>query len=491
VPDLPIVHRLFAHHDCIHNQLVSFHNRVCGKVPEPKTEAMARLKSYMVRIAKSLPTATPWSLDEVVMSYGGPKRARYEEAAREYRAHGLTKDQANVKMFIKCEKIKFSETKENPDPRAIQYRNPVFAVVFAQYIKAIEEVVYQLKGNRLNNLPPTKVFGKGLNSKQRASLLKEKWDSFKKPVVMCLDASRYDQHFDVQHLRVLHACYQIILTSDYFAMLCSWTTVNKVTTSRGLKYKTRGGRMSGDMDTALGAAFLMIGLLGCYFEHFPAVHWDMLDDGDDILLIMEQEDHLFHVDRLAPHFLQLGMQIKVDKVAFALEEVVWCQATPVQVGDGFRFVRNPSKVLSGALVGPKWKQINTERGRRALANTIGLGEAYLNKGIPVLQSFAQAIIRNAATKRQVKLGHNDSLTYKVRHEIGKSRLDKMPECPPEPVTDETRLSFALAFGISISEQLEYEQFLDKWNINFTTTMLQESPVDVPRWEWCEYDLERY
>ena len=476
----------------MHNQLIAFHNRVCGRVPEADPLQMRGLRKYMARLARSLPQATPWTLDEVVNSYHGPKRNRYSAAAHESRTHGLTKTQANVSAFIKCEKIRYQETKENPDPRAIQFRNPVFAVNLATFIKPIEDVVYRLRGNRLNNCPPTPVFGKSLDSVARAKLLQEKLRAFKEPVVLSLDASRFDQHFGVMHLQCLHMFYLILIRSPYFQMLLSWTIVNKVRTSKNLKYTATGGRMSGDMDTALGACLLMFSMLGYMFESLT-VHWDCLDDGDDILLILESADYgsVITQKMIESHFLSLGQEIKVENVAYDMEGVVWCQASPVWVCGRYKFTRNPAKVLSGALVGPKWVQMRSERSRRALANTIGLCEAHLNKGVPVLQFFAQTIIVNANTKRQVRLSHSDSLIYKVRHELGKSWLDTIPTVEAVPVDDESRLSFARAFGISITEQLEYERFFDKWEINFGEPVLQGPPVDVNTWEWQAFNDERY
>jgi hypothetical protein len=445
----------------------------------------------MAKIARSLPKVTPWSLDKVVMSYHGSKRRRYEEAAREYRAYGLTKDQAGVKMFIKCEKIKFSEDKENPDPRAIQYRNPVFAVAMAQYIKAIEEVVYQLRGNRMNNLPRTRVFGKNLNSKEKAELLYEKMQGFDKPVVMSLDASRFDQHFDVGHLLLLHKFYLTLLNDPFFRWTLSCTIKNKVVSTKGLKYTAKGGRMSGDMDTALGACLLMFNLLGCFFEG-KNIKWDCLDDGDDILLIIEESAFKNGLsEQLTQHFYELGQVIKVENVTTEIEKVVWCQASPVMLNDGYKFIRNPSKVLSGALVGPKWTQMHSEAARRALTNTIGLGEAHLNRGVPVLQAFAHCLIRNAATTRQVKIDRSDSLFYKVRHELGKTQLLYIPPVEPGPISDQTRQSFADAFGITVTEQLHYEKYFESWKINFGQPTLQLPPVDVRRWYWEAFNDEKY
>lgn len=494
VPDLPIVYPMFAHHDCVHNQVVSISNRVCGLTIEPQPRAMERLAAYMRTVGNGLRKTGPWSLERVVEHYHGPKRERYQRAADDYRANGVSKIDSSVTMFIKCEKIKYqseNRDKYNPDPRAIQYRNPVYAVCLATYLKPIEEVVYQLRGNRLNGLPKTRVIGKGLNQTQRATLLRCKWDSFKDPVALSLDASRFDQHVSRLHLLAEHGLYLRLNSDPEFAMLLSWQLRNKVSTKRGVKYVTSGKRMSGDMNTALGNCVLMVCMLALYFQDRPGVKWDCLDDGDDILVIVERG----FVDELrstiSDHFRQLGMNLKVENDTDVFEKIEWCQSRPVNVDGAWTFIRNPAKVLSGALVGPKWLQMASERSRRALANTIGLCEAILNQGVPVLSAFAQAIVRCAATERQVAVQHVDQLAYRVRREIGKSWLPKIPVVAARCVSDETRLSFSEAYDIDIDTQLQWESVLNDWSISFDEPIDLPGPINVPNWTWEADDEERY
>lgn len=493
VPNLPMVYDVFAHHDCMHNQLVSIHNRVCGLRPAMvcrRDYMMDRLKVYLRRLGRSLGTVGPWSLDRVVQHYTGPKRRRYSEAADTYRAYGLTRKNASVKMFIKCEKIKFSPDKPNPDPRAIQYRDPVYAVVLATFLKPIEEVVYRMKGNRLNRLPPHRVIAKGLNQAQRALLLRTKWERFADPVCMSLDASRFDQHVSDKHLEAEHALYKVMLPDGFFAQLLSWQVKNNVTTSKGVKYKTFGKRMSGDMNTALGNCIIMIGQLALFFEN-STLKWDCLDDGDDILLIVERSSVPAIRANIEHHFASLGMQLKVESVTSVFEEIEFCQSRPVCIDGTWKFIRNPAKVMSGALVGQKWLTMPSPRSRRKLANTIGLCEAILNKGVPVLQAFAQAIMQNANTTGQVRLDQAEQLIFRVRAEIGKTSLERLPYTPPALISDDTRLSFSRAFGITVDEQLWCEAWLESWKFGFHGEDLQPAPINVPNWCWESLHEERH
>lgn len=494
VPQLPPVYRVFAHHDCVHNQFIAIRNRVCGKTKyQPNVDYMARLHKFMRRVGKSLTTTGEWTLEQVVQHYHGSKRERYRQAAEDYRTYGVSRKDALVKLFVKCEKIPYQTTnpaKFNPDPRAIQYRNPVFSVLLATYLKPIEEKVYQLRGNRLNGLPKTRCIGKGLNQTQRATLLRAKWKGFVDPVALSLDASRFDQHVSWMHLLCEHALYLAMNNSPEFAQLLSWQINNEGVTTRGIRYSTKGKRMSGDMNTALGNCVLMVCMLALYFED-KAFKWDCLDDGDDILVIVEREFVQQLRDELPCHFANLGMDLKVENDTDIFEKIEWCQSNPVEVDGVWKFIRNPAKVLSGALVGHKWVQMVSPRSRRALANTIGLCESILNRGVPVLSEFAQAIVRNAATLRQVRTDQADQLVYRVRRELNKSWLKKIPVVAAEQISASTRLSFSKAFGVDVETQLSWESYLRNWTFGFDEPVRQSYPIRVVGWEWTAEDVERY
>lgn len=488
VPNLPVVVPIFAHHDCLCNQLTAISNRVCGVVPQPRPDAIRRLMTYARLLGKSLGFYGESTTEEFLSHYSGPKYRRYQEAAEDVAFLGLSRKDAQVKMFIKCEKIYYTSDKPNPDPRAIQFRDPKYAVAFGKYLKPLERRIYALRGNRLNKLPPTRIIGKGLNQRDRALLLVEKMDRFRNPLVLSLDMSRFDQHVSHELLQCEHAVYRAMNSDPEFSRLLDWQLRNTVVTTKGIKYVTRGKRMSGDMNTAVGNCLIsvmmiaeLMGRLGC--------PWDALDDGDDLLLIIEQDMRETVYPLLEPHFLDLGMELKVEGEATCVEQVEWCQGHPVNVDGRWVFIRNPKKVLSGALVSNKWIQMKSESSKRALANTIGLCELILNHGVPVLQAFALAIMRNANTDKQILLLKSEQLGYRVYKEIGKSRAGKIPKYQPLPIADSTRLSFAKAFGISIDQQMWYENYLDQWSFGFDDLLELPTPIAVNSWLWESEMLE--
>ncbi len=474
VTDVPGGFLPFAHHDCIHNQIAALRNRVLGATPQPTAEGLAALHKQRRRITRVMPNVMPQELYDMPYSYGGAKRNRYIRAADQLLEEGLKRKDGDVEMFVKFEKLN-SVAKSNPDPRAIQFRKPKYCVAVAQYLKPIEHLVYQMRGDG-TYLPGSRVIGKGLSQVERAKLLKFKLGGFVNPRVLSLDASRFDKHVSDKLLEVEHAFYLDLCPNDEFRRLLSWQLVNHGKTTRGIRYVARGRRMSGDMNTALGNCILMILMVSAFMD---GKKYDILDDGDDCLLIVEEELLQWVRDHIFDAFLQFGMQVKVEGVASCLEQVEWCQSRPIEYEVGkHKFVRDPAKVLSCALGGTKY----TEPGARPrLVNTIGMAELVLNLGVPVLQEYAIALMRNSGTKQHLVLDEVDPMYFRVFRELRAFGLRHLQRIDPRPVTTEARLSFAAAFGWSVELQIEIEEFLKGWSFNLSGDDILTEDIDVSSW----------
>lgn len=474
----------FVHHDCIHNQVIAITNRVCGVVPRPTRLGVTRLQLAAKQLSRQLPLTVPQDLYEMPLSYSGPKRTRYVQAADEYLAGGLTKRDATIKMFVKCEKLEPTAAKPNPDPRAIQFRNAKYCVVLSQHLKPIEPHLYQLSGVSAG-VPHSRNVAKGLNQIERARLLVEKMNHFVCPVVVSLDMARFDKHVDRELLKVEHSVYTASNTLPVFAMLLAWQLASVCFSSRGIKYKVDGKRMSGDMNTALGNCILMLCMM-LAFMHWCR-KWDTLDDGDDCLLIIEEQD-LARVMRTAKsEFLQFGMEVKVEGVAREIEDVVFCQSQCIQFAPGeYKFVRNPWKVLSTALTGTRHFHQPSVRAR--LLHSIGLCELVLSLGVPVLQQFALAILRNCGSGVGLELDPGSSIMCRVQRELRTLGVKQLQRLDPQPIQDCARVSFERAFGMEVNRQIQLEQWLETWT--FEVGGLYEFPDewDVPRWRCNPVDL---
>lgn len=482
-PDVPGVYVPFAHHDCPENELISIHNRICGEVPRPTPAGMAALRQGMDLLIRHLPKTVQEPLGEFALKYTGRKRATYLNALDHVLENGLDRKDARVKMFVKCEKM--SPAKRNPDPRAIQFRDPKYCVVLASYLKPIEEHLYRLKIKHplISN---TRLVGKGLNQVERAYLLKRKMEAFVQPVVVSIDASRFDQHVDVAQLREEHRVYTHCNPDPYFAQLLSWQCINHCQSRIGFRYVTRGKRMSGDMNTALGNCVIMIGMvLGFMIPR--GKRFDLFDDGDDCLLIVESTDLPSLLHDLPASFLEYGHEMKIENIAYDLEAVNWCQSKPVRTKHGLKFVRDYTKVLSTCLVGTRWLNV-PERIRLSYLSGLAECELVLNCGVPILQEYALALRRNS---RGAEVRH-DIASGEWHRYLRESRLYRKVEAGQMDleITDEARLSFSKAFGVPIDAQLDIERTLSQWN--FRVIGDHEEPVNWDPLDWsCKRQLHEF
>jgi len=396
-------------------------------------------------------------LDDVPLLYTGKKRDRYGRALADVKQQNLSRRDAQCEMFVKADKND-PRAKHNPDPRAITFRNPRYSVVLASYLKPIEHHIYNTCGGG-PLLPPGRMIGKGLNQQARADLLREKWCRFRNPVAVVLDASRFDKHCSDKLLRIEHLVYLCSNSSPEFQRLLSWQLRNHVKTRSGFRYVAAGRRMSGDMNTALGNCVLMVVMVCAMARALGISMFDLLDDGDDCVFIVEREDLQRVLDGVHAEFLSYGMQVKVESYTSVFEEISWCQSSPVFAGGRWRMIRNPSKVMSTAISSTKYAEVGA---RPRLINTVGAAESILNAGVPVLQEYAHALCRNSGTTKLLKLDATDDLFYRVHREL---RGEELATRAREPVTQTARLSFARAFGISPGRQQELEDWLGAWSFD--------------------------
>jgi hypothetical protein len=460
------------HYNCIGNQLVSVTNRVLGVVPRPDLAAIQELETMARTLGQRLPKIVPQPLGKFAEQYSGAKRARYLAAAELVKTYGLRPKDAQVTMFVKPDRINPAE-KINPDPRAIQFRDAKYCVALAAYLKPIEPHLYNLKF-KAPNLGYSRLIAKGLNQYQRASTLKKKWARYSCPVAFSIDASRFDKHVLEALLHCEHLVYLQCNNDPEFAALLRQQLANLGYSADGLIYLAAGRRMSGDMNTALGNCTLMILMCLCVYLKLGKP-FDIFDDGDDCLIICELADRDLFANATST-MSRFGMTIKIENEATVFERIVFCQSQPVLTQRGWKFCRNPFKVMSNALVGQKWVHLNA-KGRQTYLNGIAECEIILNKGIPVLHHFGEALRRNACThKKAFDYSSGEYLRY-IRELKCFKLVDEFV-----PITFEARISFERAFGITIEEQLQWEQRLDNWSFPLTGDRVEPMFYEASRWE---------
>lgn len=434
-----------VHNNSLNNLLRGLNERVFytdnKRTPPqpPKDNGFAKLSCF----ERSFRTCQlrPWSLEEFAESYTGGQYKRYRRAVDSLALMPLTKRDCSVSTFVKCEKINFG-VKDDPAPRVIQPRHPRFNAAIGRFVKPLEKLIYK----RLNRLYKYPSVAKGFNVYQTGDILKCKWDLFKNPCAVSLDASRFDQHVSVEALKWSHKIYAKFCDDPEFTSMLSMMLVNKGTASCKdgfVKYVVEGRRMSGDMDTALGNCLLMVAMT--YSLCFTlGIRHEVLDNGDDIVVIMDSDNEQRFRDAVPGWFADLGFKMKIEPTVHVLEEIEFCQMHPVFDGVEWRMVRN-LVALSKDLVCTTG-QMQVESWLRA----IGDGGISLTAGLPVYQEFYQWLR---------KFGHSRSRASKwtLFQSSGFFRLSHLVQRDPKPVTPEARESFERAFHMPFSTQETLER----------------------------------
>lgn len=452
VKPLPGCYNIFAHLGDLHDELVSLTVRHLKVVNPPALGNEFQLfRKCMRKMARMIGKLQRWTKEDVVASYSGGKRKRYEVAYENLKTRGLQKSDARLSSFVKVEKWPGAQFTRKA-PRLIQARQPEYNLELARYIKPYEERLYKLKGKGTrSSLPPSRCIAKGLSSIQRANLLLSKARRFNHPIFISIDANTFDASTAQEILEVEHSMYLYgFQNCRKLRRLLGWQIYNKGFTVNGVKYKCRGRRMSGDMNTACGNSAISLGLIFAFCRHL-GIKWDCICDGDDLVLIVEHSDRFRVLNNIQVFYQQCGYTLTVDKYTDSIHDLKFCQQKLILTAQGYRFVRDYAKVLSNCFSSHRhYRDDNCIRVIKAVSQC----EAVLARGVPILSKFFTTILRRSDV---MKVGlANISQEGVYFH----AQMEKTSEIDV-PVTDEARVTFELAFGINIELQRYYEEKLER------------------------------
>lgn len=449
VPPVYGLWHCFTHTNCICNDTIACTNRVIGRVPLPTADGVVQL-GRMVRRLWPLRHFTPLSLEESLATFKGTKNKVYLKAYLSLLVEPVSIKDSRIKAFVKAERFDPAD-KENPDPRMIQARDPRYNLCLAKYLRPIEHAVY---GLQRHGMP---VIVKCMNPRQRAELVMKRWAQFDDPVCFSLDCSRWDKHVSAEVLQVEHDFYRSCFPGEFeLSKLLEWQMDNICTTSNRLRYRVRGGRMSGDMNTAVGNCVLMVAMVFVAMAILNVKRFEVVDDGDDCLVLVERSELMRLTTALPQVFLSFGQELKIENIASSVQDIVFCQGKIVLGADGWTFARNWRKVLSQSCCGTKhWNDPNMVR---PMFGLIGDCENAVHRGIPILQAFATRL-RELSCGYRCRLQHLDS-SYQYR--ISNYQLGDINSLVAGEVTWEARAVFEKAFGVDPSTQIAIENALRAW-----------------------------
>jgi hypothetical protein len=297
---------------------------------------------------------------------------------------------------------------------------------------------------------------KGLNAEEVGAEIKNKWDKYRSPVGIGLDASRFDQHVSKIALKHEHAIYTRCFPNQSDKKLLkkylSWqlSVDGRARTLDGtLRYKHDGGRMSGDMNTALGNCLLMSMFVWAFMDSIGIKDYSLVNNGDDCVIITEKGNVGRLLENVAIWFLKMGFTMKVEEPVNFIEGIEFCQAHPVFDGEKYVMVRNfPVSLVKDTI---SLKPLTNTKMYERWCTAIGQCGESLSGGIPIYNSFYKSLIFTG-----VKPLSSDDFSDMGMFisAIGMSRHFKTP-------SDRSRLSFFLAFGYSPSEQVAIEDYYNK------------------------------
>jgi hypothetical protein len=324
-------------------------NRVLFPVPKPSQEGIDKLRKLFSLKAKAMRLGTeskhhsgdmplefrPMS-ESAVLNYYGPstnKARLYSEAYEELKYRSVSARDAKVTMFVKAEKLILEED-ESPcvkDPRAIQFRGIAYSARLAQYTLALEMPFYRC----------TPGATKGLSNADKGIMLSDMISRFVDPVYLELDCSRFDAHVSSKLLSAEHSFYNKVFHSNELRSMLRLQNSNVVYSRHGLKYKLEGGRMSGDMNTALGNNVLQWGMIHTWLSEYE-IPYEFVFDGDDSVIVMERKD----ASKVDPSRYEIlfGMKAKL-KMHTSIELVEYCKGHFFGNPGGLTFGRKPLDAL--------------------------------------------------------------------------------------------------------------------------------------------------
>lgn len=375
-------------------------------------------------------------------------RGRYMKAWQNINNNriNITPATARLSAFVKYEKIPVGKLIDRKPPRLIQFRS-------YEYLYLLKSAVlgYSLKlksdGDRflLNGQKSSTIFTKLHNMYGTASVLRENWEMFSDPIAICLDQSKFDGHYCEELLGTERAFWKSVCKrSRFLNALFKAQINNKGFTQNGVRFKTKGGRMSGEYTTSDGNSITNYGML---------VRW-LKASGlkeDEFRISVNGDDSVVFIDRKNQHkllpldfFRNFNMETECDRIVDNFQEISFCQSSPIRVNHEGKqvwyMVKEPWRAMARLCFAPSQYEHCVDR----YLSGIGLCELASYSGVPVMQSFAIRILQISSTSPLASVNRIPaSLSGNV--------------VAIKQIADDTRYDFELAFGIPVIQQMDMER----------------------------------
>lgn len=419
------------------------------------------LNAFKMKVVKAAGrTFHPVSAEEFVESYQGRKRSIYASYLEEYLTSGVQKMHAVFSTFMKVEKVPRGKS-----PRTIQPRSPIFNIGLGRYLKHFEKKCFRAMARVFRQ---KHVVFKGLNAVEMATNMRCLWDKYNDPVAVGVDASRFDASVDAGLLEHEHSLYNMLFRCKELRRVLAMQVNNRGIArchDGTVKYKVRGGRGSGDMNTSLGNSYIMCAIIWTWLERI-GVRASLANNGDDCVIILDRCDLSRFESGFDGYALDLGFRMVVEKPVTEFEQIEFCQTQPVYDGQSWRMVRNlaKSREKDSMCMFP----LTTQGAVGSWLYAVGECGLALTSGLPVLQEMYSAYMRN---------GRPSKMSEAVFMKSGSQFLARGMPAEYRVVSDDARVSFFAAFGWTPDEQVAMEQYYSSWVLD-PVVVLADSVDDV-------------
>lgn len=424
------------------------------------------LRSVFHIFKKNSVFCNPLRPEQFARAYQAPKLGMYLRAVESLEREPLKPRDAHIKAFVKYEKYNFKPGKKVV-PRIISPRSPRFTVSLGRYVKPIEKKIYAIVNEYLFE---SQTIMKGLNQSDRGKVICSHWNEFTNPVAIGIDAKRFDQHVSLEALKWEHAVYKLFYPcSKEFARLLRYQEKNKCfinLVDGKAKYTTTGGRMSGDVNTALGNCLLSCSLVYAYAQEI-GIKVRLVNDGDDCVIFMESKHEARFRGSLVDWFTTMGFSMEVEETVHEIEHISFCQSQPVFDGADYIMVRDPRVSITKDCVA--LKPLDNHKVAKMWMASIGKCGLSLTGGIPILQHFYTMLVRGSEGAKMLvdpTIGTYRDLTIGMKREV------------ITEISCETRFSFWLAFGVTPEAQIAIENFYQDTEL-VSTIVEHQSHVFLP------------
>lgn len=411
--------------------------------PKPNVYYQDRLKDFRLRVTEAVGYLPRFTYSQVVESYTGSKRRLYSDAHLSLLKDPVCERDAVLHSFVKFEKQNVGKA-----PRCINPRSPRFNLELARFLKHAEKRVYKAINKVWGGRTKATVI-KGVNADESAEILRQKWDRFADPVAIGLDATKFDMHVSEDALRYEHSFYTRLYPGcKRLEWLLSQQLLNRGVAylpDGKLKFRMKGTRSSGDINTSLGNCIIMCALIWSFVSSL-GIDAELANNGDDCVVIMESSQMTRFIAGVEKFFRRHGFVVAVEAPVYEFEQIEFCQTRPVQLSTGWRMVRNLDAVLQKdpmCLV-----PVENDRVFRKWLGAVGVCGTILNCGVPVHEAFYQVFDRSGDTPTEA------FTNYVYR---GTSMMTQLAGVAEACVDARARVSYYYAFGVTPDQQRLVEQ----------------------------------